>query len=52
MKNNIKKPEIESRKLSLKKEILQHLKVRTDLKGGFAIAVAKCCTATHHCAAA
>jgi hypothetical protein len=26
MKNNIKKPEVESRKLSLKKETLQHLR--------------------------
>ena len=51
MKNNTEKSEIESRKLSLKKETLQHLKVRTDLKGGLAIAL-KCCAQTHSCAAA
>jgi hypothetical protein len=52
MKNNIKKPEIESRKLSLKKETLQHLKVRTDLKGGvLALAGGKCQIVTHSCAA-
>jgi hypothetical protein len=39
-------------KLSLKKESLQHLKVRTDLKGGIAFAALACCTKTHHCAAA
>jgi hypothetical protein len=36
----------------LKKETLQHLKVRTDLKGGIALAAVACCTKTHHCAAA
>jgi hypothetical protein len=51
MKNNTEKSEIESRKLSLKKETLQHLKVRTDLKGGLAIAL-KCCAQTHSCSAA
>ena len=51
MKNDTKKSEVESRKLSLKKETLQHLKVRTDLKGGLAIAL-KCCAQTHSCSAA
>jgi hypothetical protein len=41
-----------SSKLALKKETLQHLKVRTDLKGGIALAAVACCTKTHHCAAA
>ena len=41
MKNNTEKSEVESRKLSLKKETLQHLKVRTDLKGGLAHAALK-----------
>jgi hypothetical protein len=50
MKNNIKKPVVESRKLSLKKETLQHLKVRTDLKGGLVHAALKCCAQTHSCA--
>ena len=50
MKNNTKKSEVESRKLSLKKETLQHLKVRTDLKGGLVHAALKCCAQTHSCA--
>jgi hypothetical protein len=36
---------------SVKKESLQQLKVRTDLKGGSRLAAAACCTKTHHCAA-
>jgi hypothetical protein len=35
----------------VKKESLQQLKVRTDLKGGIALAAVACCTKTHHCAA-
>jgi hypothetical protein len=50
MKNDTKKSEVESRKLSLKKETLQHLKVRTDLKGGLVHAALKCCAQTHSCA--
>jgi hypothetical protein len=50
MKNNTEKSEVESRKLSLKKETLQHLKVRTDLKGGLVHAALKCCAQTHSCA--
>jgi hypothetical protein len=49
--HRVKSPERLNPKLSLKKESLQHLKVRTDLKGGIAIAANPCCTKTHHCAA-
>ena len=37
--------------VSVKKESLQQLKVRTDLKGGSRLAAVACCTKTHHCAA-
>jgi hypothetical protein len=54
MNKSTNKSETEkSRKLSLKKETLQHLKVRTDLKGGVvALAGGKCTVVTHHCSAA
>ena len=45
MDRTSEKPESESRKLSLKKETLQHLKVRTNLKGG----VAQVAEATFDC---
>jgi hypothetical protein len=45
-------PKTANSKLALKKETLQHLKVRTDLKGGIALAAVACCTKTHHCGAA
>jgi hypothetical protein len=44
-------PKSSNPKLSVKKESLQQLKVRTDLKGGIALAAVACCTKTHHCAA-
>jgi hypothetical protein len=45
-------PETPNPKLALKKETLQHLKVRTDLKGGVAVAAFPCThIITHHCAA-
>ena len=49
--DGVKSPKSFNPKLSLKKEHLQHLKVRTDLKGGIAFAANPCCTKTHHCAA-
>ena len=48
MTDTTKKPQ-----LSLNKENLGHLKVRTDLKGGAKMLTAvSCCTSTHHCASA
>jgi hypothetical protein len=44
-------PKSANAKLSLKKENLQHLKVRTDLKGGLAARFLPPC-GTCHCAAA
>jgi hypothetical protein len=42
-------PKTSNSKLSLKKDTLRHLKVRTNLKGGVAVAaVARAC-ATYHC---
>ena len=44
------KPKTTSSKLTLKKETLRHLKVRTDLRGGVAAICHTQCTVTHHCA--
>jgi hypothetical protein len=48
--DKVTKPKSSNPKLSLKKENLQHLKVRTDLKGGIAFGAVAACVVTHHCA--
>ena len=49
--DKVTNPKSANPKLSLKKENLQHLKVRTDLKGGLAAAVLRPCGSCH-CAVA